>query len=243
MTGGISDFRRRNFLNPNAGELPQDKTRPVTELLLALQRGDRTAEGELFELVYGELWLIAKGLMASEHRRNHHTLQPTALIHEAFIRMARGADLKFANNRRFFFNAAARAMGRILIEHERSRNRGKRGGDNWQRLPLENAVSVTAKSSAESPLIIPDHLPWDEVLDQVRGNYGVGFGDLAAMIDKLGVEDARAAEIVWLRFMAGMTMKEIGECFDISETQADTEWRVAKWWLKDNLQRAANREC
>jgi RNA polymerase sigma factor (sigma-70 family) len=239
-------------------------THAVTNLLGAMQRGDDSAGRKLFELVYDELNKMAVGLMASERRKNH-TWQPTALVHEAFVRLMEGADLRLPNNRRFFYFTAARAMRQLLEEHGRKYKTDKRGGKlnhvsgddvldgveghrymhyrtGQYRVPKDEEDDILDGNGGlpdpgRNALVGSDNEhPWDSVLDQIRGQYGVGFGELADVIDLLAVADARAAEIVWLRFMGGMPMQEIGECLGISESEVDIEWRVAKKWLKDRLQ-------
>lgn len=111
----------------------------VTSLLLAIQEGDKPATDRLFELVYDELRSQAARLMFNE--RLDHTLQPTALVHEACLRLMQADVPSKAPNRAYFFAAAARAMGQILVEHARSRAAAKRGGG-WKRTQLDDFIDV-----------------------------------------------------------------------------------------------------
>ncbi|MCC7420940.1 MAG: hypothetical protein IT428_11725, partial [Planctomycetaceae bacterium] len=195
--------------------------------------------------VYDELHKIAAGQMAGERRKDHN-LQTTALINEAYLRLmhrasdATGAppalgDLRAANNRRFFYFVAARAMRQLLIEQERKRRTPKRGGG-WNRRP-DDALMGESAPVGMTPADGTEEHPWDCMLDQIRGKYGVGFGELAEVIDQLAAQDEQAATIVWLRFLGGLTTAESAEELGIPETEVESEWRFAKKWLKGRLQR------
>ena len=166
-------------------------------------------EHELLELVYEQLRAIAEQRMAQE--RQGHTLQATALVHEAFLRVAPrvGGDLE---GRTQFVNAAAAAMRRILIDHARARGRDKRGAGRSQ-LPLDVLDLATA---ADSGRILA----------------------LDGALRRLGERDARAARIVELRFFCGLSIEETAEALGISARTVKREWTVARAWLHREIQRS-----
>ena len=140
-----------------------------------------------------------------------HTLQPTALVHEAWLRLAgNDANAPFAN-RAHFFAAAAEAMRRILIERARHKASGKRGGD-WQRLDLDK-VELAADADGDTLLLVN------------------------AAIEKLEKENAKAAEVVKLRFFAGLTLDEAGEVLGVTERTAKRYWAFARAWLYDEMRK------
>jgi RNA polymerase sigma factor (TIGR02999 family) len=173
----------------------------VTQLLTAIERGDPNAPGQLWPLVYDELRRLAGAQMARE--RADHTLDATALVHEAYLRLAGGAEVTFAN-RRHFFAAAAQAMRRILVEHARGKGRQKRGGGRREHLDLEALVGGGPTE---------DLLALHDALEQLAGH------------------DPLKARLVELRFFAGLTLEEAAEALDISLSTADRAWRYARAWL------------
>jgi RNA polymerase sigma factor (TIGR02999 family) len=182
----------------------------VTQILGAMGHGDAKAANELLPLVYEELRRLAACRMADEAAG--HTLQPTALVHEAWLRLA-GNDpsVPFAN-RAHFFAAAAEAMRRILIERARRKGAGKRGGD-WQRIDL-NKVEIAADADDDTLLLV------DEALE------------------KLAQEDANAAEVAKLRFFGGLTLEEAGHALGVTDRTAKRYWAYARAWLFDELRQA-----
>ena len=173
----------------------------VTHLLSAIERGDPDASGQLWPLVYDELRRLAEAQMARE--KAGHTLDATALVHEAYLRLAGDAAAGFAN-RRHFFAAAARAMRRILVEHARGKRRRKRDGGRREH---------------------PD-------LDALVG--GGPADDLLALHDALNqfaAHDPIKAQLVELRFFAGLTLEQAAESLGISPSTADRAWRYARAWL------------
>jgi RNA polymerase sigma factor (TIGR02999 family) len=172
----------------------------VTHLLEAIERGDPDAPGQLWPLVYDELRRLAGAQMARE--RAGHTLDATALVHEAYLRLAGGAGAAFAN-RRHFFAAAAQAMRRILIEHARGKGRQKRGGGRREHPDLD----ALAAGPAEDLLALHDAL------------------------EEFAAHDPLKARLVELRFFAGLTLEQAAECLDISLSTADRAWRYARAWL------------
>ncbi len=175
----------------------------VTRMIERAGEGDSEAAGKLLPLVYGELRRLAAHLMAGESKG--HTLQPTALVHEAWLRLGVGMDSKW-QNRAHFFCAAAEAMRRILVEHARRRLRLKRGGG-FQMLPLED-VEIT------SPIADDDVL--------VR---------LSDAMERFATVDSRKAELVKLRYFVGMTHEEAAATLGIAVPTAKQWWAYARAWL------------
>jgi RNA polymerase sigma factor (TIGR02999 family) len=183
----------------------------VTRILSAAGQLDRSeAMDRLLPVVYDELRMIAAAHLRGE--RTGHTLQSTALVHEAYVRLV-GANAPPWRSRAHFFHAAAEAMRRILIEHARRRNRVKRGGGR-ARVDLEAAMSASQLADWPDP---------DELLavDQA--------------IRRLEAEDARAADVVRLRYFAGLSVAETARALDLSERTVMREWAYAKAWLRDAL--------
>ncbi|HMO63660.1 MAG TPA: ECF-type sigma factor [Verrucomicrobiota bacterium] len=174
----------------------------VTEILAAARAGDDAAGGRLYELVYAELKQVAARKMAGESAG--HTLQPTALVHEAWLRL--GADAQpHWQNRAHFFAAAAEAMRRILVDRARRRLARRRGGD-AEHLDVEE-VPLAAPAEDERLLAL------DEALD------------------RLAEVDAPKARLVKLRYFAGLTLEQAARVLDISEPTAKRWWAYAKAWL------------
>jgi RNA polymerase sigma factor (TIGR02999 family) len=162
------------------------------------------------EVVYDELRLIAASAMRGE--RPDHTLQPTALAHEAYLRLVGDREIQ-ARSRQQFFALAATAMRRILVNHARDRDRQKRGGD-WRRMPFEIA--------RETPGVAPDITELDILaLDEA--------------MTRLEALDERKARLVELRFYAGMTLEEAAAVLDVARSVASDDWRMARAWLADQL--------
>jgi RNA polymerase sigma factor (TIGR02999 family) len=175
----------------------------VTSILSAIEQGEPHAAEQLLPLVYEELRKLAAQKLAQE--KPGQTLQATALVHEAYLRLVDGDRAQHWNSRRHFFAAAAEAMRRILINRARDRGRRKRGGG-WRRLRLEH-IDI---SLAEPP---------DELLD------------LNDALDKLAQEDPACAELVKLRFFAGLTLDEAAEMLGVVRRTADRYWAFARSWL------------
>ncbi len=174
----------------------------ITELLSRLRQGDRQAFNELMPFVYEEMRRLAARLMRRE--RESHTLQATALAHEAYLRLL-GTSQVSCENRAHFFGVAARAMRRILVEHARRRARRKRGGDR-QRVTLDQVSSPDVMS----PL---DLLALDQSLDA-----------LAAL-------DPRKARVVELLYFGGLTRAEAAEVLGVTRKTVTRDWQFARRWL------------
>jgi RNA polymerase sigma factor (TIGR02999 family) len=175
----------------------------VTHILSAIEQGDPHAAGQLLPLVYDELRKLAAQKLAQE--KPGQTLQATALVHEAYLRLVDTDQALHWNSRGHFFAAAAEAMRRILVERARHRRSRKQGGDH-HRVNLEEALSV-ADESAE------DFLALDEALEQ------------------LAHEEPTKAELVKLRYFAGLSVTEAAQVLGISRATADRYWAYAKVWL------------
>jgi RNA polymerase sigma factor (TIGR02999 family) len=185
----------------------------VTRILDAIQHGDPTAADQLLPLVYEELRKLAAARMANESPT--HTLQPTALVHEAWLRLVgKDANAQFAN-RAHFFAAAAEAMRRILIERARRKSAQKRGQD-LERIDLDK-LDVATEADTDTLLLVNESL------------------------EKLAQEDAKAAEIVKLRFFGGLTLEEAGQLLGFTERTAKRYWAFARAWLYDEMRRALKR--
>ena len=178
----------------------------VTHLLEAAAAGDRHAAAELLPLVYDELRKLAAARMAAESPGQ--TLQPTALVHEAYLRLV--GDQRF-DGRGHFFAAAAEAMRRILVNHARDRNRLKRGGGRVRLELLDQADSL-----AEDPDLV---LSLDELLT------------------RLGEEDATAARVAHLHLFGGLSVEEAGAALGVSRAVAYRNWKYARAWLRDALEK------
>jgi RNA polymerase sigma factor (TIGR02999 family) len=176
----------------------------VTRILEAIDQGEPGAADRLLPLVYEEPRKLAAARLARE--RPDQTLQATALVHEAYLRLVEGGDAKPWNDRGHFFGAAAEAMRRILVENARRKGRGRHGGG-LRRVGLDAGTPP-----AETP---PDHdlLALDEALDR-----------LAAL-------DPKRAEVVKLRFFAGLAMPEAASAMGVSLATAERYWAFARTWL------------
>lgn len=175
----------------------------VTMWLKKATDGDDSAVNHLMPLVYDELRALAESYL--KHERAGHTLQATALVHDAYVRLIKQEDVEW-KNRAHFFAVAAQAIRRILVDHARGRLRKKRGGDR-QRVQLEDDVAV-----AETPDV--DLLALDEAMEQL------------AKLNK------RQAEIVELRFFGGLGVKEVAAYMGVSPRTVDGDWGMARAWLR-----------
>lgn len=180
----------------------------VTELLKKAQAGDRDALDRILPAVYDELRSLARRQLSRE--RSDHTLQPTALVHEAYMRLLEQTQVNW-QNRVHFFSIASQMMRRILVNYAVERNAKKRG-DGATRVQLDEASSFGSS---------------DETLDIVQ---------LDEILDRLAELDARQARIVELRFFGGMTIDEAAAAMEISPATVKREWQMAKAWLRVQLQ-------
>lgn len=179
----------------------------LNRILREAEAGDTQAAQQLAARLYDELHELARREMAAE--RSNHTLQPTALVHEAYLRLAGSADGAFADRDRFFA-AAANAIRRVLIDHARRRAREKRGGGRL-RVPLDD-------------LDVPGPIADEDLLS------------LDAALAQLAACDPTKARIVELRFFAGLSMAELAKAVGASESTVQREWRLARAWLRAHLE-------
>ena len=178
----------------------------VTDLLVEWQQGDEAALARLIPIVYGELRRVASARLRNE--APHHTLQTTALVHEAYVRLV-GLERMALQNRTHFFAMAARLMREILVDHARRKNALKRGGGATQ-LAFED-VGVSEEST------VVDVLALDEALT-----------DLATV-------DGRLSRVVELRFFAGLSIAETAAAVGVSSATVERDWTYAKAWLLQRL--------
>jgi RNA polymerase sigma factor (TIGR02999 family) len=175
----------------------------VTRILASIERGDPHAAEQLLPLVYDELRRLAARRMSEE--KPGHTLQATALVHEAYVRLVDTERAQHFNSRGHFLAAAAEAMRRILVENARRKQSLKRGGGR-RRVNLDESVAY-ADEPADSLLAV------------------------SAALDNLAGEDARKAELVKLRFFGGLSVEEAADVLGVSRATADRWWAYAKVWL------------
>jgi RNA polymerase sigma factor (TIGR02999 family) len=179
----------------------------VTQILSSIERGDLKASQDLLPLVYDELRRLAAGQMA--HQPSGHTLQATALVHEAYLRLV-GSGQHGWDGRRHFFAAAAEAMRHVLVDRARRKQRAKHGGE-LERADID-AIELEAEADSDKILIVHDAL------------------------DRLAAEDPLKAEVVKLRYFAGLTHLEIAQALSLSEKTVRRHWNFAKAWLYEYIQ-------
>jgi RNA polymerase sigma-70 factor (ECF subfamily) len=187
-----------------------DARTDVTQLLQQWSNGQEQALDRLLPQIHDELRKLAASYLRRE--RPDHTLQPTALVNEAFLKLVDQRAAKW-QNRAHFFGIAAQAMRRILVDHARAHAADKRGGA-MRKVPLDEAILI-------GPVVDVDLLALDEALT------------------RLAVMDPQQSRIVELRFFGGLTMEETAEVMHISQATIGREWRMAKAWLSAELGRTA----
>lgn len=178
----------------------------LTRLLLDARGGDARAESRAVELLYADLHRQAMGMMRRE--ASGHTLQPTALVHEAYSRLV-GSHQPEWKNRNHFLAVASTVMRRVLVDHARGRNSAKRGGP-VKPLSLDVGLPLSVEHD-------PDVLALDQALD------------------RLATLDPRQARVVTLRFFGGMTVAEVADVLEVSKRTVEAEWTMAKAWLRQHL--------
>ena len=182
----------------------------ITQILKTMASGDNTADADrLFDLIYDELNNIATAFMRSE--RADHTLQPTALVHEAYVKMFPDGERLSAQSRSHLFGTAARAMRQVLVDHARKHNAEKRGGG---AKPLELDTAIVWREN-RSPI---DVIVLDEALEALEGR------------------SARQHEVVMLRFFAGLKQGEIASHLGVSVSTVEKDWQAARAWLYAQLE-------
>ena len=181
--------------------------RGLTVILSRARAGDERARGELIALIYDELRRVASRLMLRE--RAGHTLSPTAVVHEAVIRLMGEGVFDRAADRSFLFASAARAMREVLIDHARRRAAARRGGG-MRRVPL------------------------DSVVDYFEGQ-GLDVVAVHEALDRLAALDGRQAQVMTLRYFGGMTVAEVAAALGVSVATVEQDWRLARAWLAGQL--------
>ena len=194
--------------NPDASwhSVPAVSRHDVTLLLKAWSDGEESALDKLTPLVYAELHRLARRYMAGEHQQ--HSLQATALLNEAYMRLIDWKDVRW-QNRAHFFAVSAQMMRRILVDHARSRRNQKRGGDAC-RVTFDEALVFSKEKN-------PDLLALD------------------AALERLAQLDARKSKVVELRFFGGLSVEEAAEVLKVSPFTVHRDWRLAKSWLHREL--------
>jgi len=177
------------------------------EILVRLQAGDADAAGQLLPIVYHELRALAGRMFRDEP--SHHTLQPTAIVHEAYLRLIASSGGTWTG-RAHFLAVAAKAMRQILIDHARRRNAAKRGGADWRRISLDRALAAVEADTVDAT-------------------------DLDDALTRLAERSERQATIVELRVFGGLTVDEVADVMGLGRTTINGEWTIAKAWLKREL--------
>jgi RNA polymerase sigma factor (TIGR02999 family) len=182
----------------------------VTRLLIQLTDGDHAALDELLSLVYSELRRLAASYLRRE--RQGHTLQPTALVHEAYLRLIDQTQVRW-QNRAHFFGVAAQMMRRILVDHARQQQAEKRGGE-FQKFSLDDMnINLDVSGERASNLV---------ALDEA--------------LERLAALDPQKARVVELRFFGGLSVEETAEVLGVSAPTVKRQWRMAKAWLYGQVQ-------
>ena len=195
-------------------EPPEDEQQALpgeaTDLLRRAVAGEEEAADQLLPLVYSQLRALAGSFFKDERRE--HTLQPTAVVHEAYLRLVGSEQPDYAS-RSHFLAVAANVMRRVLVDHARARSRQKRGGD-WARVTLDDSNAPTKEARGFEA----------EVLDLHEG------------LNQLATINSRKAMIVELRWFGGMTVQEIAERLDVTERTVERDWAASKAWLRRFLE-------
>jgi RNA polymerase sigma factor (TIGR02999 family) len=186
--------------------MKQSAAQDITQLLLAWGDGDKQALDKLMPFVYEELRKLAGNYMRQQ--RSDHTLQTTALVNEAYLRLIDSSKVRW-QNRTHFFAISAQLMRRVLVDFARAKNANKRGGDN-QKITFDEALNVSAEKESEL-------IALDEALEA-----------LAAL-------DERQSQIVEMRYFGGMTEEEIAVALDVSTRTVRRDWSIARAWLYREL--------
>lgn len=202
---------------------PTLKQQTATSLLNRASDGEIAAAADLLPLVYDELRNLAESFFRDE--RENHTLQPTALVHEAYVRLVDQASIEWRSRNQFFV-VAAKAMRNILVDHARGRNRIKRGGrksngDAWQEVTLyavEQTMSGGSGQDADNAF----------TFDMQR---------VHEALERLATHDERKARLVELRFFAGLSLEDAADVLGVARSTASEDWRMARAWLHRELKK------
>jgi RNA polymerase sigma-70 factor, ECF subfamily len=186
--------------------MTEEKTTQVTEIVNKITAGDRLAAEQLFPLLYDEFRKLARRFLRKE--AFGHTLEPTALVHEAYLKLVDQTRVQW-HGKTHFFAVGAQVMRRLLIDHARRRQRAKRGGGRL-RISLDESLAISPERSE-------DLLALDEALS------------------RLAEIDPRQATIVELRFFAGLSVAEVAEVLGVSKRTVESEWTMVRAWLRREL--------
>ena len=186
-----------------------DHNSEVTSVLHKISAGVDGAHDQLFELVFQDMRAMANRMMSQQPA--DHTLQPTAIVNEAAMRLLSDQDLGKNASRRLFFWTAARAMRRVLVDHARKRSALRRGG-------------------SQKPVAL------DVTIEFIESSSGIDLIDLDEALNELRDTNERHAEIVTLRFFGGLELKEIANQLNVSLSTVEKDWRLARIWLRRRLQ-------
>jgi RNA polymerase sigma factor (TIGR02999 family) len=210
--------------------MSDEPDQPVTRLLVQWSDGNEAALGELTALLYRELRSLAQRHLRRE--RPNHTIQRTALVHEAFVRLVSQQSVDW-RSRAHFFALASTLMRRILVDHARARLSSKRGGGTPV-LSLDELTSPRDEDDAAAPSDV------ESISDQSDG--GDSDEDIAAIdeaLTRLAAIDKRQVQIVQMRYFGGLTIEETAQALEISDATVKREWALARAWLKRELSRGA----
>ena len=196
--------------NPGDVFVKDESQGEITRLLGEIREGNKEARDKLIGRAYEKLHKIARALMARE--RTNHTLQPTALVHEAYFKLFVGKPLETCN-RAYFFGAAAHAMRQVLIDHARK---------------------IAARPEGKRVPIL------DEILGELKTTHRVDMLDLNKALEELKQIHERQGEVVILRFFGGLQWMEIATCLDVSKPTVEKDWQAARAWLYVQLKRRKN---
>jgi RNA polymerase sigma-70 factor, ECF subfamily len=183
------------------------QTEDITLILGRAQKGDARARDELITMVYDELRRVASRLMRRE--RTGHTLSPTAVVHEAVIRLLGNAVFDHSPDRAYLFAAAARAMREVLVDHARRRSTDRRGGG-WRRAPLDFIVDYFEERDLD---ILSVH----------------------EALDRLAMWNERQCQVMTLRYFGGLSVPEVAAALKVSVVTVERDWRLARAWLRSEL--------
>lgn len=187
--------------------MPDTSTQELTQMLIQLSEGKTQVVNDILPLIYDELRSLASNYLRRE--RSDHTLQPTALVHEAYIKLIDQTQVKW-QNRAHFFGIAANIMRRILVDYARKHHAEKRGGD-AEKMPLEEEILIVSEGKSAELLAL------DEALEN------------------LAKVDPQKSKIVELRYFGGLSVEETAEVLGVSEITVKRHWRMAKAWLYGQL--------
>lgn len=205
---GLAGYRRIPY-NASVASVPAD----ITRVLESVSQGDQSAKAQLFDAVYDELRSMAAALLARERTDAKVTIQPTSLVHEAYLKLVRGGDPAW-ESRAHFFGAAARAMRQILIDRARHLKaiRGRAG-----MLDEETGLPTLSETPARA---VDELLALDDAMESLRRR------------------DERQYEVVMLRFFAGLNIEQTAAALGVSSTTVKNEWTFARAWLMREVDRA-----